>query len=116
MRRFVAATLMVTSIGVGVAAAQAPAATAGCSARATDRTVRAWRGSLSAKGSTPIGGGTNDALTPRRETAGSNTPKSSTPIGAATTPADRPRTGGVVTPKGSTPVPSGRALLAGCAP
>jgi amino acid transporter len=61
-------------------------------------------GSSSAKGSTPIGGGSQVTPAVQRETKGSNSAKASTPIGTSSSGASGRRTGGMMTPKGSTAI------------
>jgi hypothetical protein len=100
-------TTAIVLVSAGLAAAQTAAGSAPCGPRERPRT----RGSLSAKGSTPIGAGYNLALTSRQDTKGSNSAKASTPI-AFTAPAqDRPRSRGTTTAKGSVALPAG----VGCA-
>lgn len=111
MRRTMLTAFAIASVAGAIPAAQEHATIVGCVARMdqhfllrTTSTPGAPRtsGSMSAKGSTPIGSG-GDAMAPRHESVGSNSAKASTPLGAAASSNGR-RTSGVVTPKGSAPI------------
>ena len=105
MTRIVLATLALGCFSLATAAAQAPAAAGGCGSQTPQTvTARRWQGSVSAKGSVPIGRGESPALAPRRERTASNSPKASTPLLVSNTASDRPHGPAVLSAKASVPV------------
>ena len=104
MTRIVLATLALGCFSLATAAAQAPAAAGGCGSQTPQTvTARRWQGSVSAKGSVPIGRGESPALAPRRERTASNSSKASTPLPVSTTGSNRPRARAVLSAKASVP-------------
>jgi hypothetical protein len=104
MTRILLAALTIGSLSLAAAAAQTPAAADGCRSQPPESvTARRWQGSVSAKGSVPIGRGESPALAPRRERTASNSPKASTPLLVSTKASDRPRARAVLSAKASVP-------------